>query len=401
MEAVSPEAVRPCLEGLGWSLSQSLRRYAAWTVELAAAGAVATAGLTVVTEAMAPAGGAGHLPDGVAAGLWLAIAGGAVAALRRRDPLRLAGTWREMCSSMCGLARRHPLTSTLGVLAMVLGTLDEASLGAPLVVQQLLQLLPVLVILNLAGLAAGSLLPAGVHCGLEAPRRWMGAATSPRAGAAATWVDPRRRAAIAQAVTVGMVGPVGSVLCAPVVAGLSPRGLGPTSLVLAVAIVAGIGVLAGVLVHRRGAFAPSWALAVAAGGVVGATASAGLGVAVAGCLLGAATGTGMEVGLRLARGQAVLWRHRGQLPLRSGDVVYRLDGREMEITLDTTDRADPDAAPARADQGFLTDEGWRVTQLSASCWEGTKGRAQLLGRRQADLLGVIRCLHPEAPGGTG
>ncbi len=46
----------------------------------------------------------------------------------------------------------------------------------------------------------------------------------------------------------------------------------------------------------------------------------------------------------------------------------------------------------------MTDDGWRVSQLSGWCWEGTKGRAQLLGRRRADLLGVIHVLHPEAPG---
>jgi hypothetical protein len=105
----------------------------------------------------------------------------------------------------------------------------------------------------------------------------------------------------------------------------------------------------------------------------------------------------MEVGLHLARAVDVLWRHRHQLPLPPGDVVYRVDGREMEITLESNDTAAEGRALPRAEDAEVTADGWRVSQLSRSCWEGTKGRAQLLGRRRADLLGVIRVLHPEAP----
>ena len=401
LEVAGPEAVRPCLEALGWSLSQSLHRYLAWAAELAGAGAVATAGLTLVAGASATGGPAGRLPEPVTAVLWLAIAGWAVAALRQRDPLRLARSWGEVTSRLRGLARHHPLASVIGVLAIVLGTLDESSLAAPVVVQQLLQLVPLVVMVNVAGLLTGSLLPAGVHAGLAAAWRATAAGSTvpdarPRL---ADGADPGRRSAVADAVTAGSVGPAGLVLCAPAVAVLSPRGLGSASLMVAIAVVA-VAILQGLLVHRHGPSAPSWALVMAAGGVMGAAASSGSSVVVAGCLLGAATGTGMEVGLRLARGQAVLWRCRGQLPLRPGDVVYRLDGREMEITLDSTGGVDPEPVPA-ADQGFLTDGGWRITQLSGSCWEGTKGRAQLLGSRQGDLLGVIRFLHPDAPGGAG
>jgi hypothetical protein len=70
----------------------------------------------------------------------------------------------------------------------------------------------------------------------------------------------------------------------------------------------------------------------------------------------------------------------------------------MEITLETTATAESEETVLRPDGEEVIDDGWRVSQLSGWCWEGTKGRAQLLGRRRADLLGVIRVLHPEAPG---
>ena len=94
----------------------------------------------------------------------------------------------------------------------------------------------------------------------------------------------------------------------------------------------------------------------------------------------------------------VFWRHRHQLPLCPGDVVYRVDGREMEITLETSATAESEETLSGPEDEEVTDDGWRVSQLSGWCWEGTKGRAQLLGRRRADLLGVIHVLHPEAPG---
>jgi hypothetical protein len=137
---------------------------------------------------------------------------------------------------------------------------------------------------------------------------------------------------------------------------------------------------------------------VGAGAATGAAAGAGPELIAAGGLFGAAVGAGMEVGLHLARSVDVFWRHRHQLPLSPGDVVYRVDGREMEITLETTATAASDENPSGPGEEEVTDDGWRVSQLSGWCWEGTKGRAQLLGRRRADLLGVIRVLHPEAPG---
>ncbi len=82
-EREPPEAGHLCLTGLGWSLAQSLRRYAAWALELASAGALAT----VVLALLGPAG-AGS--EATAAALWVGIGAGALLILRGRDPLRQA-----------------------------------------------------------------------------------------------------------------------------------------------------------------------------------------------------------------------------------------------------------------------------------------------------------------------
>ena len=373
-EREPPEAGHLCLTGLGWSLAQSLRRYAAWALELASAGALAT----VVLALLGPAG-AGS--EATAAALWVGIGAGALLILRGRDPLRQAESWGDAVTGLRRLARRHPLACALAVPVLILGTLDEASIGAPAVVPQLLQLLPALVAMNLAGLAAATLLVIGANGSLRLAPRLAG---------------PRTRALIE-----GVTAPLSFALSAPVVALLSSRSPAPPSLLVAAAGVVGLGALAATVGHRDGHVPQprTWEVALAAGVIAGAATGAGLGPVLTGGLIGAAVGSGMEVALRVARSEALLWRNRHQLPLPAGEVLYRLDGREMEITLEAAERLASGRNLRRSEEAYLTDDGWRVTQLSASCWEGTKGRAQLLGRRRSDLLGVIRILHPQAPGG--
>ena len=402
-ETGTPEQAHPCLTGLGWTLAQTLRRYVAWAFELATAGALATATLAIVGQAL------GSVSTGAeaeaAAVLWLGIGAGATMVVRGRDPLRQARSWGEAAAGFRSLGRRHPLVYTIAVAVLVFGTFDEASIAAPQVVQQLLQLLPLLVAVNLAGGAVAGLLLPGVNVSLDMARRWAGprtwdtAAPGTAKGLRAVLVDPRRRPTVVRALIEGLAAPLSFVLCAPAVSGLSPHGLSSASLLVAAAVVVGLGGLVVTLGHRNPRLPQprTWWLAVAAGIVAGTAAGAGLGLILTGGLIGAAVGTGMEVGLRLARSGAVLWRNRRQLPLASGEILYRLDDREMEITLESADPSESGEALRRLDDAYVTDDGWRVTQLSASCWEGTKGRAQLLGRRCSDLLGVIRVLHPEAP----
>ena len=216
------------------------------------------------------------------------------------------------------------------------------------------------------------------------------------------WTDPRREQAVSRTLVAGLTPPLSLFLCVPAISAAGSRSLGAASLLMAAAAAAGLSALAMAVAHGAPgvAWPRAWWLAIGAGAATGAAPGAGPELIAAGGLLGAALGADMEVGLHLARSIDVFWRHRHQLPLSPGDVVYRVDGREMEITLETTAAADGDSPLARPEDGAVTDDGWRMSQLSGWCWEGTKGRAQLLGRRRADLLGVIHVLHPEAPGSS-
>jgi hypothetical protein len=300
--------------------------------------------------------------------------------------------------------RRHGVVCAVAIPVLAFGVFDEASIAAPQVAQQLLQLLPGLVAMNIAGFTAAVLLLPSVNGLLGtarglAERRARGveeAATEARVG----WSDPRRRPAIARALIAAVTPPLSLVLCVPAISAAGARSLAPAALVVAAGAAVALSVLAVAVAQGSPGLARPrpWWLAVGAGAATGAAAGAGPELIAAGGLFGAAVGAGMEVGLHLARSVGVFWRHRHQLPLPPGDVVYRVDGREMEITLETTVTTPSDETPARPDDGEVTDDGRRVSQLSGWCWEGTKGRAQLLGRRRADLLGVIHVLHPEAPG---
>ena len=401
-ETGASEAAHPWLTGLGWSLAQSLRRYAAWGCELAVAGALATATLATLGQALGIAGGG---PEQTAeALLWLSLGAAWVLLVRRHDPLRRARSWRDAMAGFGQAVRRHGIACAVAVPVLALGVFDEASIAAPQVAQQLLQLLPGLVAMNIAGFTAAVLLLLGVNGFLGtaqrlAQRRTRGveeAATEARG----RWSDPRRRPATTRALMAGLTPPLSVVLCVPAVSAVGSRSLAPGSLLVAAGAAVVLSMLAVAFAHGSPALARprAWWLAVGAGAATGAAAGAGPELIAAGGLLGAAVGAGMEVGLHLARSLDVFWRHRRQLPLPPGDVVYRVDGREMEITLETTATAGNEETVLRPDGEEVIDDGWRVSQLSGWCWEGTKGRAQLLGRRRADLLGVIRVLHPEAPG---
>jgi hypothetical protein len=348
-------------------------------------------------------GGAGADQSGAAL-LWLGIGTAVVLVIRRSDPLRLARSWGEALAGFRRVMGRHPVACTVAVPVLALGTFDEASIAAPQVAQQLLQLLPGLVAVNVAGLAAAVLMLPTVSGLLGAARRL--AVRRPQASGEAGaegrvgWSDPRRCPTVTRTLIAGLTPPVALGLCVPAVSALASRSFAPASLLLAVGGAVGLSglTMAAALGGPRRLQPRPGLLAVGAGIATGAAAGAGLDLIAAGGLLGGAVGAGMEVGLHLARAVDVLWRHRHQLPLPPGDVVYRVDGREMEITLESNDTAAEGRALPRAEDAEVTADGWRVSQLSRSCWEGTKGRAQLLGRRRADLLGVIRVLHPEAPG---
>jgi len=396
------EAAHPCLTGVGWNLAQSLRRYAAWGCELAVAAAPATATLATLSQTLGAAGGGGD--ETAEALLWLGIGAVLVVLVRRHDPLRRARSWRDAMAGFGCAVRRHGVVCAVAIPVLAFGVFDEASIAAPQVAQQLLQLLPGLVAMNIAGFTAAVLLLPSVNGLLGtarglAERRARGveeAATEARVG----WSDPRRRPAIARALIAAVTPPLSLVLCVPAISAAGARSLAPAALVVAAGAAVALSVLAVAVAQGSPGLARPrpWWLAVGAGAATGAAAGAGPELIAAGGLFGAAVGAGMEVGLHLARSVGVFWRHRHQLPLPPGDVVYRVDGREMEITLETTVTTPSDETPARPDDGEVTDDGWRVSQLSGWCWEGTKGRAQLLGRRRADLLSVIHVLHPEAPG---
>jgi len=395
------EAAHPCLAGAGWNLAQSLRAYAAWGCELAAAGAVATATLAGLQATGLAGGGADAV---TAALLWLGIGAALVLLVRRHDPLRRASSWGEAAAGFERALRRHWVACVVAVPVLALGVLDEASIAAPPVAQQLLQLLPGLVAMNIAGFAVAVLLLPGVTgvvgvVGRVAAR--LGAdcgngAAAPHVG----WAHEGRRGSVTRTVIAGLTPPVTLVLCVPAVSAAASHRPSEAALVMAALAAMALSVLAVVGAHRSAARARprSWWLAVGVGAATGAAAAAGPELIAAGGLLGASAGAGMEVGLHLVRSLDVFWRHRHQLPLPPGDVVYRVDGREMEITLEMTATVGSAGTASRPEVDEVTDEGWRVSQLSGWCWEGTKGRAQLLGRRRADLLGVIHVLHPEAPG---
>jgi hypothetical protein len=395
------EAAHPCLTGVGWNLAQSLRRYAAWGCELAVAGALATTALATMTQTLGAGGGGDETAEAL---LWLSIGAVLVVLVRPHDPLRRARSWRDAMAGFGCAVRRHGVVCAVAIPVLALGVFDEASVAAPQVAQQLLQLIPELVAVNLAGFSAAVLLlPSingllGTARGLARRRARYGkeAATEARVG----WSDPRRRPAVARALTAAVTPPLSLILCVPGISAAAARGLEPAALVVAAGAAVALSLLAVAVAQESPGLARPrpWWLAVGAGATTGAAAGAGPELIAVGGLFGAAVGAGMEVGLHLARSVGVFWRHRHQLPLPPGDVVYRVDGREMEITLEATATTPSDEALARQEDGEVTDDGWRVSQLSGWCWEGTKGRAQLLGRCRADLLGVIHVLHPEAPG---
>ncbi len=401
-EAEAAEGTHPCLTGAGWSLAQSLRRYAAWACELAVAGALATATLATLGQALGIAGGGAD--ETAEALLWLGIGAALLVFIRRHDPLRRARSWGDAMAGFGRAMRRHGIACAVSVPVLAFGVFDDASIAAPQVAQQLLQLLPGLVAMNIAGFTAAALLLPGVNgflgtVGGLVERRTRGvedAATEAGVG----WSDQRHRPAVARALIGGLTPPLSLVLCVPAISALASRSLAPTSLLVAAGAAVALSALAVAVAHGSPGLARPrpWWLAVGAGAATGAAAGAGPELIAAGGLFGAAVGAGMEVGLHLARSVGVFWRHRHQLPLSPGDVVYRVDGREMEITLETTATSESEETLSGPEDEEVTDDGWRVSQLSGWCWEGTKGRAQLLGRRRADLLGVIHVLHPEAPG---
>jgi len=401
-ENSAPEATHPCLAGVGWNLAQSLRRYAAWACELGVAGAVATATLATLGQTLGLAGAGGE--GSAEALLWLAIGGALVVLVRRHDPLRRGRSWGDAMAGFGRAVRRHRVACAVAVPALTFGVFDEASIAAPQVAQQLLQLLPGLVALNIAGFAAAVLLLPGVN-GLVGVARTLAVRreVGPGKGAAERrvgWSDRRRRASVTRTLIAALTPPLSLALCVPAVSAAGSHSLAPAALVVAAVAALALSGLAVAVAHGSPALARPrpWWLAVGAGAATGVAAGAGPELIAAGGLFGAAVGAGMEVGLHLARSVDVFWRHRHQLPLPPGDVVYRVDGREMEITLETTATVVGDESLSRPEDDAVTDDGWRVSQLSGWCWEGTKGRAQLLGRRRADLLGVIHVLHPEAPG---
>jgi hypothetical protein len=364
---------------LTWSLAQSLRRYAAWAAELLAAGAVAAATLTPL-EPLLGAQPAADPQLGVtaAAALWLAVAAAAVAVLRRHDPIRHAGGWREAGLMLRRAARRHPLATLLAGSAVLLGTLDEAGAAPPAAVQQLLQLGPTLAAASLAGFGIGL--------------SWGGLR-----GLAERWRTPQRPVGPSSTMLAPAAAAAGFVFGALTLPGLSGTGMAAGGSLLGfggAALAAGVTVE---LIGRRragGWLRPSPA-AVLGAVAAGAATRGGTDLLVVAAAVGGVLGATLEAASTIVRSQTILWRHRERLPLEPGEVVYSLEGRSMEITLEGAGpaRGEP---PGTAGTECLTEDGWRVSRLTAACWEGTKGRAHLLGRRPNDLLGVIRVLHPEA-----
>jgi len=380
-ETVTGDGVHPCVTGFAWSLAQSVRRYAAWAVELTVAGALAAAMLTPFGQ-LAAAATSGERP-GVTAGaaLWLLVVAALAALIRSRDPLRQAAGWREAATLLRATTRRHPLLTVVSIPVLLLGTFDAAGAATPGLVQQLLQLLPALAAVNLAGFGTAAVL------------------TAVALPLAERWVAERNQAAAKRAINLAMAAPLGFVLCLVAASWLGWSAPSPITAVGLGGLSVGIGI-AIALLDGRGAtrIRPrAWMGAVAAGGLAAAGAGAEPGLLVIGALLGGAAGAGLEVGVRFVRSETILWRHRAELPLTSGEVVYCLDGRSMEITLEASAGEAEATGVRRVDGGYLTADGWRVTQLTPQCWEGSKGRAQLLGPRRADLVGVISILHPEAP----
>ncbi len=287
------EAAHPCLTGVGWNLAQSLRRYAAWGCELA------------VAEAL----------------LWLSIGAVLVVLVRPHDPLRRARSWRDAMAGFGCAVRRHGVVCAVAIPVLALGVFDEASVAAPQVAQQLLQLIPELVAVNLAGFSAAVLLlPSingllGTARGLARRRARYGkeAATEARVG----WSDPRRRPAVARALTAAVTPPLSLILCVPGISAAAARGLEPAALVVAAGAAVALSLLAVAVAQESPGLARPrpWWLAVGAGATTGAAAGAGPELIAVGGLFGAAVGAGMEVGLHLTRSVGVFWRHRHQLPL--------------------------------------------------------------------------------------
>lgn len=381
--------LRPWWTGLGWSLAQSLRRCAAWGVELVAAGAVAAAALTPLGLAGAETGSGGAATLSATAGtaLWLAAAALVVALLRRTDPLARSSGWGEAVHRGGRLARRHPLLTAAALPVLLLGTLDEAGAAAP-AAAQLLELLPALVAITVTAFGASA---AGQATLLAVQGRRERRERPPRGNGAPPSVGAALRSGLAATLSLA--------LCLPGVAGLIPGlALRPPALLAAAAATAGVTVTVALLVpHPRRLRAHTWGAATLGGAVAAAAAGGAPDLLVVGALLGGGAGLAMEAGARVARSQTILWRHRRQLPAETGDVVYCLSGRSMEITLESvSDAATHEAAQARRRGGWITGDGWRVEQLAAGLWEGSKGRAQLLSRRPDDLLDVIEVLHPQA-----
>lgn len=381
--------LRPWWTALAWSLAQSLRRCAAWGVELMAAGAFAAAVLTPLGLAGAGPGGMDATASSVTGGtvLWFAASALVVTLLRRGDPLGRSSGWGEAVRRGGRLARRHPLLTAATLPVLVVGTLDEAGAATPAAVQ-VLQLLPALVAITLAGFGSG----AAGGAMLLAARDWRERrGRGPRPGSDTT--GP------AGALAAGGAAVLSFVLCLVGVAGLaSGPGLRPAALTAAGVATGGVVAVIALLWPRPRRPRPSaWTAAALGGAAAGAVAGGGAGLAVVGALLGGGAGLAMDAGARVARGQTILWRHRERLPAGTGDVVYSLRGRSMEITLESvSDTARREASRLRRGGGRLSQDGWRVAQLGARLWVGSKGRAELLGQRPDDLLDVIHLLHPEA-----
>ena len=370
--------------GAGWTLAQWLRRYAAWAVELLIGGALAAAVLTAVTQLTSPGpdpGGAVLLDATASAALWLATTAVLVAMLHPRDPLRHSSSWAEAAGAARSLARAHPVAIAAALILLMVGTVDLAGAATPVAVQQLIGLVPELAVVNVCAFGAAVALSTAI-------RRATGG-----------WTDPQHALVISRWLSVGAAGPLAFALCLVVEVSTGHQGPSPARLVFASAAAVFAGGLLAMVDRRLWPRRPvAWMGAVVGGVLAGLASSGGIDQVVIGAVLGGSAGAGLVVGTRFAHSQATLWRHRDELPLPSGEVVYWVDGRSMEITLETGDRDQQEQNLRRDGDGFLTEDGWRVAQLTPACWEGSKGRAQLLGRRRDDLLGVIRILHPEAPG---
>jgi hypothetical protein len=83
----------------------------------------------------------------------------------------------------------------------------------------------------------------------------------------------------------------------------------------------------------------------------------------------------------------VFWRHRHQLPLSPGDVVYRVDGRAMEITLETTATSESEETLSGPEDEEVTDDGLRVVRLAGQGQLLTPGDMRPARRNRGEQAG--------------